>query len=260
MPELQRKAGEIPVNISIRSLRAEEINVRIDQCVEGKALLLLYIDSRACRKILDETFGMFGWRDHYEEIKGALYCTIELWDETKSQWIPKQDCGTASNTEKTKGEASDAFKRACFCAGIGRELYTKIPIWIPIETVEKESNGGRPRYEPKKKYLSFSVSRVEINKKTQKIRYLCVVNDKQERVFEWGFSNWPYVDDDTERARNALLSYCEDYAELVDCEPEAAYKAAMKGQHNTGEGFAQGIVLIKAKIKEKMEKQENDGA
>ena len=130
MPELQRKAGEIPVNISIRSLRADEINVRIDQCVEGKALLLLYIDSRACRKILDETFGMFGWRDHYEEIKGALYCTIELWDETKSQWIPKQDCGTASNTEKTKGEASDAFKRACFCAGIGRELYTKIPIWI----------------------------------------------------------------------------------------------------------------------------------
>ncbi|MBO7273338.1 MAG: hypothetical protein J6V22_00635, partial [Clostridia bacterium] len=42
-------------------------------------------------------------------------------------------CGTESNTEAQKGEASDSFKRACFNWGIGRELYTSPFIWIPAD-------------------------------------------------------------------------------------------------------------------------------
>lgn len=52
---------------------------------------------------------------------------IEVGDKTVWKW----DCGTESNTEKEKGEASDSFKRACVNWGIGRELYTtpRVQIW-----------------------------------------------------------------------------------------------------------------------------------
>ena len=179
------------MDIKIRPLRADEVNCRIDQCCDGKARFLLYVDSRACRKGLDETFGIFGWQDTYTEIKDALYCTIQIWDSEKRQWISKQDCGTPSSAQKVKGEASDAFKRACFNLGIGRELYTKIPIYIPIDTIEKAGDNGRMKYEPKNKYLSFAVARIETNSRTQKIKYLCIVNAKRERVFECGFYDYP---------------------------------------------------------------------
>ena len=52
---------------------------------------------------------------------------IELW---------KQDVGTESNTEKEKGQASDAFKRACFNLGIGRELYDYPTIQIKLKENE----------------------------------------------------------------------------------------------------------------------------
>lgn len=244
------------MDIKIRPLRADEVNCRIDQCCDGKARFLLYVDSRACRKVLDETFGIFGWQDTYTEIKDALYCTIQIWDSEKRQWISKQDCGTPSSAQKVKGEASDAFKRACFNLGIGRELYIKIPIYIPIDTIEKAGDNGRMKYEPKNKYLSFAVARIETNSRTQKIKYLCIVNAKRERVFEWGFSDYPYVNDELERARDALISYCEDYADLVGCETEQAFKAAFRGCENDGKGYAAAILTIKAKIQEAKEAAE----
>ena len=44
--------------------------------------------------------------------------------------------------KRKKGEASDAFKRAAFNFGIGRELYTRIFIWLSVPTVE--SGQARP--------------------------------------------------------------------------------------------------------------------
>ena len=69
------------------------------------------------------------------------------------QWIAKTDCGVESFAEKEKGEASDAFKRAGFNVGIGRELYTKIFIFVPCETV-KNSKG---KWELKDRLLKFNV-------------------------------------------------------------------------------------------------------
>ena len=51
-----------------------------------------------------------------------------------------------SYSEKEKGQASDAFKRACFNWGIGRELYTAPFIWISEKNVtlkEKEERGQK---------------------------------------------------------------------------------------------------------------------
>lgn len=48
-------------------------------------------------------------------------------------------CGAETNVEKEKGEASDSFKRACFCWGIGRELYTAPFLWV--KDPERGGNG-----------------------------------------------------------------------------------------------------------------------
>lgn len=119
------------MDINIRLLRADEIECRVATVNEKGASLLLFKDARVDLKILDETFGPFGWQRTHQSIDGNLYCTISLWDSEKQQWISKQDVGTKSYSEKEKGQASDSFKRAAFCVGVGRELYTAPFIWIP---------------------------------------------------------------------------------------------------------------------------------
>ncbi len=129
--------------IKIRLLKAEEIECRIGTINEKGLSLLLYKDARVDQKILDETFGIFGWQRKHSVLDGNLYCTVSLWDEEKKQWIEKQDVGTASNMEQTKGEASDSFKRACFSVGIGRELYTAPFIWIPAMKCHIQKRGEK---------------------------------------------------------------------------------------------------------------------
>ena len=104
--------------IKIRSLRADEIEVRVNQVSEKGVSLLLYKDARCDKRILDEVFGVTGWANCYSEIKGNLYCSIMIQDKETGMWIQKQDCGIETFADKEKGEASDAFKRAGFNVGI----------------------------------------------------------------------------------------------------------------------------------------------
>ena len=117
----------------IRLLEASEIECRVGSIGKNGFSLLLYKDARVDQKILDECFSPCGWKRTHQEIGGNLYCTVEVWDAEKQQWIAKQDVGTESYTEKEKGQASDSFKRACVNWGIGRELYSAPFIWIPVE-------------------------------------------------------------------------------------------------------------------------------
>ena len=118
MPDHDKRKGEDGMgdvkDMSIRLLRADEIECRIATINEKGLSLLLFKDARVDQKILDETFTPFGWKRSHQMIDGNLYCTVEVWDEGKGQWIGKQDVGTVSHTEKEKGQASDSFKRACF--------------------------------------------------------------------------------------------------------------------------------------------------
>ena len=118
---------------------------------------MLYKDARVDMNILDETIGSDFWQRDHKELKGNLYAGLGIWNEGIGQWVWKWDCGTESNTEKEKGEASDSFKRACTNLGIGRELYTSPFIFIECETYEfpKESN----KYKMKNQY-EFSKARV----------------------------------------------------------------------------------------------------
>lgn len=113
--------------MNFRTLRAEEIDVRLATVKNNGVSLLLYKDARCDMNILDEAVGIFNWKR--EHTRDNANCIVSLWDSEKGQWVSKEDTGTESYTEKEKGLASDSFKRACFNWGIGRELYTSPFIW-----------------------------------------------------------------------------------------------------------------------------------
>lgn len=164
----------------VRLLRADEIECRVSVINERGLSLLLFKDARVDQKILDETFTPFGWRRTHQSIDGNLYCTVEIWDKEKQQWISKQDVGTVSYSEKEKGQASDSFKRTCFNWGIGRELYTAPFIWISAENVSIKPKGDR--YTTSEHFL---VRAIDYNEERE-ISYLMIVNGKGKKVFEMG--------------------------------------------------------------------------
>ena len=98
----------------IRLLKANEIECRVSVIKENGLSLLLYKDARVDQRILDETFGAFGWQRSHQCIDGNLYCTVSVYDKSTGLWISKQDVGAIGHAEKEKSQASDSFKRACF--------------------------------------------------------------------------------------------------------------------------------------------------
>lgn len=156
------------MGIAFRDLRAEEIDVRVQSVTKtGKVILLLYKDARCDMNILDETVGAENWeREHYE-CKGNLFCKVGI--KTGDAWVYKSDCGTESNTEKEKGEASDSFKRACVNWGIGRELYT-----APFIIVDGDGKKATVK-EDKKCSDNFRVEKIKIENK--RITGLAIFNE-----------------------------------------------------------------------------------
>lgn len=167
----------------IRALRADEIEVRVGQVTAKGVSLLLYKDARCDKRILDEVFGINGWANCYSEIKGNLYCSIMIYDKETGMWIQKQDCGVETYSDKEKGEASDAFKRAGFAVGIGRELYTKIFIFVKVPTKAKTNAKGYELVDP---YEKWSVADIYTNEVTEKIEYLQISDSKGNIVFAFG--------------------------------------------------------------------------
>ena len=154
--------------MSVRLLRADEIECRVGTFKDGKGLsLLLYKDARVDMNILDETFGIENWQRNHEVINGNLFCNVGV--KVNEEWTWKQDVGTESNAEKEKGQASDAFKRACFNWGIGRELYTAPFIWI-VET---------------NKYTKFKVTEIGYND-NREINQLVIADDKGKERYRLG--------------------------------------------------------------------------
>ena len=142
----------------IRLLNAEEIECRISTISAKGLSLLLYKDARVDQRILDESFGPFGWKRSHQCIDGNLYCTVEILNKQTNEWIPKQDVGKVGFAEKEKSQASDSFKRACFNWGIGRELYSAPFIWIPADKVQIQQKDGKYIC-----YDRFKVSAIEYN-------------------------------------------------------------------------------------------------
>lgn len=167
--------------MEFRDLNAEDIEVRVQSAKANGVVLLLYKNARVDMNILDETIGAEKWQREHYECKGNLFCKVSIW--CNNTWVGKADCGTESNTEAQKGEASDSFKRACFNWGIGRELYTSPFIWVnkaDCGIIESERN-GRKAYAC---YDNFVVEKIKIENK--KIVGLSIVNTStNKRCFVW---------------------------------------------------------------------------
>ena len=185
----------------MRYLKAEEIEVRVGAISnkKPKAMLLLYKDARCDMAVLDETYGAEYWQskfefkdrksvvinsqskikdlellDKYEE--SILFCSIGVYNKEIKEWVWKTSNGVESqgtgndDPNNKKGEASDAFKRAGFMWGIGRELYEWKDLWVDYD---KE----------KDKFERFRVTKIGYDDKGQP-KDLIIVNSKNKIVYK----------------------------------------------------------------------------
>lgn len=178
--------------IKFRALRPDEIDVRV-QSISKKgdgAVLLLYKDARVDMALLDEVVGPMRWQREHTLINGNLYCKVSIWDNETTQWISKSDVGCESNTEATKGEASDSFKRACFNWGIGRELYTAPFTYVTISESERYESGGKFKAHPS---LKFSVKTIDYTEQEGKrtISKLEIIDNKGVVRYSLGMNTQP---------------------------------------------------------------------
>lgn len=208
--------------IDFRTLRADEIMVRVKEVNRYGAIVLLYKNVRADMNILDETVGPMNWYPEYTEIKGNLYCTLYVRESEEKPFIGKQNCGVESrggDGNEKKGEASDAMKRAGFCWGIGRELYTAPFIILDLPREEIEKNGRRVWKLKKNPSLAVSEAEFDENRKFKKL----VICDKAVSIYTFPNSAIPIEDKrkDTKANRQIIIDQlvglaCGDAPRVVD--------------------------------------------
>ena len=216
--------------MQIRTLRADEIECRVQQVKQNGCVLLLYKDARVDQKILDETFTPMGWKrehkvmgtpivvnevDKYgktkEVVKGQYFsCVVSIWDDEKKEWISKEDTGNESNTDEIKGLYSDSFKRACFNIGIGRELYSAPFTWISLgkDEVKEDKTAKGVRYSLDYK-VKFKVKEIEYDE-NREISKLIIVDQNGKERFKLGSSKLQNKREVTETMVKALYKIAND--------------------------------------------------
>jgi hypothetical protein len=127
-------------------LAIDQVDFRIQSISKsGWATVLAYKDARVDMDRLDAVCGRGFWQRKHDLIDGQLFCSVGVYNKELSQWVWVQDVGTESQTEAEKGRASDAFKRACFNLGIGRELYAYPLILVQLNETEYTVDGNRAK-------------------------------------------------------------------------------------------------------------------
>lgn len=169
-----------------RLLKADEIEVKVKQIKQNGSVFLLYKTARTDMALLDETVGPMSWQSDYRVINDNLYAGIGI-HSAELGWIWKWDCGVESREDgdgnEKKGEASDAFKRAGFKWGIGRELYTAPFILISSDVVPTVKMGNN--WKLKNAFAKYSVSKIGYNEKRE-IIMLEIVDNKGRTVYTHG--------------------------------------------------------------------------
>lgn len=165
-----------------RKLKANEIECRVAQVSAKGCSLLLYKTARVDRTILDEEYGCLNWQNDFKVIDGKMYGGIGVSRNNNgvSEWVWKWDCGTESNTEAEKGQASDCFKRAGFKWGIGVELYSAPFIFVNCET--EQYNG---KFKLKDKFAKFDVKTIGYDE-NRNINKLVITDNEGNTVYELG--------------------------------------------------------------------------
>ena len=238
-------------NLKFRLLKADEIDCRVGSVTDNGVSLLLYKDARVDMRLLDEVVGCMNWKREHEIINGNLYCTVSIFNEATGQWVSKQDVGVESNTEKEKGQASDAFKRACFNWGIGRELYTSPFVWINLGQNEWSFGVGGKKRPSVKFYVK------EIGYKDNKVAKLVIVDDKGVERFTYGVGRKAQQPATAPQAlgNNPDLTYDDQLgAAVLDaeaCKSEEELKSlyfAYKAQFGNDQRFLDALSKRKAEL------------
>lgn len=98
-----------------------------------RAQIVAYISARAVEERLDAVVGVGGWSFEIEPLvidAGELRVAR---GRLRILGVAKDDIGTASNWEPSKGCASDALKRAAVKWGVGRYLYSLPSVWVTLD-------------------------------------------------------------------------------------------------------------------------------
>jgi hypothetical protein len=107
---------------------------------KAQATCVPYIDARDCVRLLNE-HAIYGWERIYAQIGDSLFCQVGLvMPDRSTQW--RSDCGTESQTEKEKGQSSDAFKRACVNFGIGKFLYDLKMEYVDADAIKGDTDSA----------------------------------------------------------------------------------------------------------------------
>lgn len=167
-----------PLDISQIDFRVQSINKG------GYATILAYKDARVDMQILDNVVGELNWQKRYEIVNDNLFCSVGIFNDSTKEWVWKQDVGTKSIAEKEKGEASDAFKRACFNWGIGRELYEYPIIQIKLNDNEYDKAASKPTWDFKLKQWKWFSDFID-----GKLIYLACKDEKGVLRFTFGKSD-----------------------------------------------------------------------
>ena len=219
--------------LTFRKLYASEIECRVSTVSKNGCSLLLYKDARVDQRLLDETVGPYNWQRWHEVINGNLFCNVGIWVDRRGEGYGE------SYTEKEKGQASDAFKRACFNWGIGRELYTAPFIWINAKDADVVEERG--------KYTTRARFRVDaIGYKDNAISYLRIIRTnggKPFAVYESGDKSTAYTvnnnledcdepEDFGGRPETPDVEYAKEHPEEPVNNIECEYLMAQASEHD----------------------------
>ena len=237
-----------------RTLKADEIDVRVAQIDKTWATLLLYKNARVDMDILDETVGVYNWKR--EHTRDNANCIVSIYDSEKKEWISKEDTGTESNTEKEKGLASDSFKRACVNLGIGRELYSSPSIFIFPKKEIKYKNGGKEVdefFEYKDgKYTTktrFYVDYIDYDDK-RKIKDLLIRDNKNNIRFEELSSETAKIRDKKIMQFKKLIEENEDRDNNFERKEVYDYFGAENDTQIKWNDLDKAIMLLEKRLKE----------
>ena len=184
--------------LKFKPIPKEDIEVRpTDTKYKGQATLLLYMDSRAAVRILNDTVGAMNWQVEYHgECSDRVYCRLSIWDEEKSQWIVREDVGSESNIESRKGEASDSLKRCLARFGCDY-LYTATRITIKCPDTY---------YKNEKMVMTFYVEKIEYE--DNRISYLMICDKSGRIAFEWSLDEGTITQDTNDDNVKILKKFC----------------------------------------------------
>lgn len=113
----------------------EDVQWRVDgKITDNRSVrVVAYLDVPVITRLMDEWVGPGNWRDDHSAglTDESLWCHLSVWDADEERWVTKNDIGTESSQEATKGLVSDAFKRVAMRKWrVGANVFDLPILWI----------------------------------------------------------------------------------------------------------------------------------